>query len=250
MLTRCAVSSVHTERRRMKASIGAGIAALVAVAVAVAGCGSRPATPTQEEPTALSVVAVDRTGVAAAETWADEVAVQVSSEAERAMGDGFDRIEIIGIGSTTNDTVRWATVDLTRIEGNTRAKRAAERERLIAAAGAAGHDLAAAPVTTYGTDVVAAISEANALCRNPGVGPCSMLLISDLEDQRVTGATSAAAAVEVLTPLMPDLGGVSVRVSGLGASGADSTVVTQVEQAWQTLLESAGAVDVRIARSL
>jgi hypothetical protein len=75
-------------------------------------------------------------------------------------------------------------------------------------------------------------------------------VISDLEDQRVLAAPSAEAAVEELGELVPDLTGVSVQVSGLGASGADAATVQQVKATWLALFEQAGAVDVRIARSL
>jgi hypothetical protein len=251
MLTRCAVSSVHIRRRRMKGRRAIGVVpCLMAVTVvALAACGSGNDEPAHARD-ALTVVAIDRTGVAASETWSTEVAAQVASEVDQAIGDGVDLIEIIGIGSTPNDTVRWATVDLTEIEGNTRAKREAARDQLVTAAGAAAHELADTPVTTYGTDVVAALSEAAALCQGPDVGSCSILLVSDLEDQRVTRAASTAAAVEALTPIMPELAGIPVHVTGLGASGADSTIVTRVQKAWDALLHSAGAIDVRIARSL
>jgi hypothetical protein len=222
---------------------------LALASVAFAACGGGNDASSQES-SALTVVAIDRTGVAASQTWSTEVAAQVGGEVERALRDGVDLIEIIGIGSTPNDTVRWATIDLTQIEGNTRAKREAAREQLVAAAATAAQDLADIPVTTIGTDVVAGLREAAALCSSPDVEACSILLVSDLEDQRVTGAASAAEAIEALGPIMPKLGGIPVHVTGLGASGADSTVVTRVQETWDTLLQSAGAVDVRIARSL
>jgi hypothetical protein len=247
MLTRCAASRLHTQQSGRKARRAVSLAAFLAL-VALAGCGGGDVAA--EEPVALIVVAIDRTGVAASETWSTEVATQVASEVDQAIGDGVDLVEIIGIGSKPIDTVRWATVDLTEIEGNTRAKREAAREQLVTAAGAAAHELADTPVTTYGTDVVAALSEAAALCHGPDVGSCSILLVSDLEDQRVTRAASTVAAVEALTPIMPELAGIPVHVTGLGASGANSTIVARVQEAWDALLQSAGAVDVRIARSL
>jgi hypothetical protein len=250
MLTGCAVSSVHTQQRRMKGWRLGVIPGVLAMAWgALASCGGGDHESSQGS-SALTVVAIDRTGVAASKTWATEVATQVGGEVERAIRNGVDRIEIIGIGSTPKDTVRWATIDLTQLEGNTRAKREAAREQLVAAAATAAHDLADTPVTTYGTDVVAGLSEAAALCSSPDVGACSILLVSDLEDQRVTGTTSASEAVKALSPIMPKLDGIPVHVTGLGASGADSTAVTRVQETWVTLLRSAGAVDVRIARSL
>jgi len=246
MDTRCAAARVHIQRR----AEGALRAILVLSLAVLVACAGDHAEAAQEDDAEITVVAIDRTGVAEDETWSTEVAAQVMDEVERALDGGVDRVEIIGIGSTADATVQWATVDLTDVQGNTRSKREVARQQLVAAAGAAARELAADPVTTHGTDVVVALDQAVALCRAPGVGSCSILLASDLEDQRVTGAPSAAAAVEVLAPLMPELDGIPVSVTGLGASGAGSAVVTQVSDAWDSLLRAAGAVDVRIARSL
>lgn len=246
MHTRCAVARVHIHRR----AEGALRAILVLSLAVLAACATDNAEAAQDEDVAITVIAVDRTGVAAGETWSTEVAAQVMDEVERALDGGVDRVEVIGIGSTPDATVRWATIDLTDIQGNTRSKREVARQQLVAAAGATARELAENPVTTYGTDVVVAIDEAAAMCRAPDVGSCSILLASDLEDQRVTGASSVDEAVEVLAPLMPPLDGIPVSVTGLGASGAGSAVVTQVHDAWDSLLRAAGAVDVRIARSL
>jgi hypothetical protein len=246
MDTRRAVARVHIQRRGEKALR----AVLVLSLAALAACNTRHAGAAQDDVVGIAVVAIDRTGVAQDETWATEVAAQVMHEVERALDDGVERVEIIGIGSTAEATVRWATVDLTDVRGNTRSKREVARQQLVAATGAAARELAEQPVATQGTDVVVALDQAVALCRAPDVGSCSILLASDLEDQRVTGAPSAAAAVEVLAPLMPELDGIPVSVTGLGASGAGSTVVAQVHDAWEALLRGAGAGDVRIARSL
>ena len=198
----------------------------------------------------LVVVAVDRTGVADRETWAAEVAGQVGARTERAMADGANRLELIGIGSNTQQAARVVTVDLGGVEGNTAAKRDQARRRLVESVAEAAGQVAAQPVTTNGTDVLAALEQAADLCHGPGVRSCSVLLASDMEDQRVSLATSVEDAVAGLSPGMPDLAGVHVEVTGIGASGAGGDVATRVETVWSQLFEQAGAVNVRIARSL
>lgn len=199
----------------------------------------------------LVVVAVDRTGVADQQTWASEVAGQVGARTERALAEGATRLELIGIGSNTQQAARVVTVDLDGVEGNTAAKRDQARRRLVERVAAAAGQVAAQPVTTTtGTDVMAALEQAADLCHGPGVRTCSILLASDMEDQRASLAASVEEAVAGLAPGMPDLAGVGVDVTGIGASGAGGDVVTRVEAVWARLFEQAGAVDVRIARSL
>lgn len=196
------------------------------------------------------VIAIDRTGVAQASSWQAEVAAQTQAALEDGIQDGVDQVSLLSIGSDTNQTATVATADLTSIEGNTRAKRDAARQTLINEIASAAAQVAAQPVETSGTDVFAALEQAASLCHAPEVTECSVLVISDLEDQRVTGAPSAEEAIASLAALMPDLVGISVQVSGLGASGADAATVQKVKTVWSTLFEQAGAVDVRIARSL
>jgi hypothetical protein len=198
----------------------------------------------------LVVVAVDRTGVADQETWAAEVAGQVGARTERAMAEGASRLELIGIGSNTQQAARVVTVDLDGVDGNTAAKRDQARRRLVESVAAAAGHVAAQPVTTSGTDVLAALEQAADLCHGPGVRTCSILLASDMEDQRVSLAPSAEEAIAALASGMPDLAGVGVEVTGIGASGGGGAVATRVEAVWTQLFEQAGAVDVRIARSL
>ena len=102
----------------------------------------------------LVVVAVDRTGVADRETWAAEVAGQVGARTERAMADGANRLELIGIGSNTQQAARVVTVDLGGVEGNTAAKRDQARRRLVESVAEAAGQVAAQPVTTNGTDAI------------------------------------------------------------------------------------------------
>lgn len=104
---------------------------------------------------------------------------------------------------------------------------------------------------TNGSDVFAAFHQAASLCQDPEVVECSVVLLSDLEDQRITALSSPEHAVPELGHLMPpDLSGISVQVSGLGSSGANAERVEKVRAAWELLLDHAGAVNVRIARSL
>lgn len=196
------------------------------------------------------VLAIDRTGLAQIESWSAEVATQTQAALEAAVADGVDHVDLIAVGSNTQQVATIAEADLNDIEGNTEAKRDAARQTLLDNIASAAAQAAAQPVDTAGTDVFAALDQAASLCQAPEVTECSMLLISDLEDQRVTGAPSAEEAITSLAPLMPDLTGVSVQVSGLGASGVDAATVQKVKAVWTELLQQAGAVDIRVARSL
>lgn len=217
----------------------------------VSGCADVDSGGEDGSAVDLVVVAVDRTGVADQQTWASEVAGQVGARTERALAEGATRLELIGIGSNTQQAARVVTVDLDGVEGNTAAKRDQARRRLVERVAAAAGQVAAQPVTTTtGTDVLAALEQAADLCHGPGVRTCSILLASDMEDQRVSLAASVDEAIAGLAPGMPDLDGVGVEVTGIGASGAGRSVTTRVEAVWAELFEQAGAVDVRIARSL
>ncbi len=196
------------------------------------------------------IILIDRTGVAQVETWQSEVATQTAAAVHRALDEGVAQVDLAAIGSNTDQAATVATADLTGIEGNTEAKRDAARQALVDDIATAAAEIASQPVDTAGTDVFAALDQAASLCQAPEVSECSVLVISDLEDQRVTGAPSAEEAANALRPLMPDLTGISVQVSGLGASGADAATVQKVRAAWVVLFDQASAVDVRIARSL
>ena len=250
MHVRCASASLHIHRPASRVMRWPNSTALMVAMAASIVVGVSCGGAHEPRPVGLTVVAVDRTGVAHSSSWPVEVASQVMSVVETALDHHVDQIELIGIGSNQGDTQRLATIDLTGIDGNTRAKREAAREQVVAAAGATARRIAEAPVPSDGTDVIAALAEAAELCQDPAVGSCSIVLASDLEDQRVTGAASPDAAVAALGPLMPALDGIPVSITGLGASGADSALVTKVSAAWEELLHGAGATDVRIARSL
>jgi hypothetical protein len=216
----------------------------ITVSQLLTSCGPDP------KPTEAMTIIVDRTGVAQAESWSAEVAVQTQQALKAAVDDGVDLVDIISIGSNTDQTATVASADFSSVEGNTEAKRDAARQSLVDQLVSATAQVAAQPVETSGSDVFAALDQAASLCAAAEVAQCSLLVISDLEDQRVLTASSPEATIEELGPLMPDLTGVSVQVSGLGASGAEAATVQKVKAAWTGLLDQAGAVDIRIARSL
>lgn len=221
-------------------------AALSLLTVLLVSCGSGTGTSARHE----LVIAIDRTGVAHAETWQAEVATQTQAALETAVTDGVDHVDLLSIGSNTQQVATVTEADLHDVEGNTEAKREAARQALIEGISSAAAQVAAQPVETQGTDVFAALHQAAALCQAPENTECSVLTFSDLEDQRVLAPPTPEAAVDELADLMPDLTGVSIRVAGLGASGADAATVEKVRATWTELFEQAGAVDVRIARSL
>jgi hypothetical protein len=244
-----ASSRVH-RRPRWPGHVRRWVAVLALAGLVACGGGGGEGEGEADNAVDLVVVAVDRTGVADQQTWPEEVAGQVGARTERAMAEGATRLELIGIGSNTQQAARVVTVDLDGVEGNTAAKRDQARRRLVESVAAAAGQVAAQPVTTSGTDVLAALEQAADLCDGPGVRSCSILLASDMEDQRVSLAASDEEAIAGLAPGMPDLDGVAVEVTGIGASGAGGSVTTRVEAVWARLFEQAGAVDVRIARSL
>lgn len=222
--------------------------ALALLVLALPGCAR--GTPGADD-VRLLVLAIDRTGsIAQADTWQADVTTQAQTALEAAMPDGVDQVELIGLGSSTDQVATIARADFTDIEGNTSAKREEARQRLIADISSAAAQVAAVPVETSGTDVFAALSQVAFLCRAPEATECSVLLLSDLEDQRITALSSPEEAVEEAGHLMPDLSDISVQVSGLGAAGANAETVHHVKTAWELLLDHAGAVNVRIARSL
>ncbi len=236
----------HPDRDQLVVLV-AVLAALSVLLLVLGGCTTGDGRPESRRDL---VLIPDRTGVAQSDTWSAEVISQVRSTLEAPANAGADRVHVLAIGSNTDQTALAAMADLTAIEGNTRAKRREVRERLIEDVASAAGQVASVPVDTYGTDVFAALHQAASLCQAPEVEDCSLLVLSDLEDQRVLAAASPEAAVEDLADLMPDLTGVAVQVSGLGASGVDVATVERVRTAWTGLLSEAGAVDVRIARSL
>jgi hypothetical protein len=225
-------------------------AALIALmALAPAACVGADGAESREEDSGL-VIVVDRTGVARQDSWGSEVGSQTRARVERALADGVDRIHVTGAGSNTAQTATAATVDVDAIDANTPARRREQERRLVNQVAMVASRLASQPVDTGGTDIVAALRQAADSCSSPDLASCSILLLSDMEDARVVRSTDPATAAGQLASQMPALTGVTVEVSGLGASGSDAATVSRVEETWTRLLTQAGAVDVRMARSL
>jgi hypothetical protein len=99
--------------------------ALSLVIVAAAACSSDDEAANNLH---RQIVVVDRTGVAQAESWQAEVAVQAQHALEAAVEDGVDLVDVISIGSNTDQTATAASVDFSSVEGNTGAKRDAARQ--------------------------------------------------------------------------------------------------------------------------
>jgi len=231
---------------RLALAVVGVLAILCLLTTLLVGCGTDEGSAELHQ----MVIAIDRTGVAQAGSWQAEVVTQTDAALRQRAAKDVDRVALLSIGSNTDQTATVASADLATIEGNTAAKRDAARQRVFDGIASAAGQVAGEPVGTVGTDVFAALHQAASLCLTPEITDCSVVVISDLEDQRVLAAPTAEIAVKQLSSLMPDLPGVSLQVSGLGASGADTATVQKVKEAWLGLLKDAGAVDIRIARSL
>lgn len=222
--------------------VATGVASIVAILLTLACSGPNPKDH--------GVTVIDATGLVRNEVWRQQATEQFGVVIDQAMAHGVDQLDIVLMGTNSADAGKVATVDLTKIEGNTDAKRTVARARLRARLVELIGQIVSQPVEGNGTDVVAAFRTAADLCRTDQPRSCRIWALSDLEDQRVTTAASPEAAKKAVQSLMPDLKGVPVTVSGLGASGADAATVARVEQVWTDLFDEAGSPSVHIARSI
>lgn len=220
---------------------GAGLAV-------VAGCSSPGTVPTPTSAEARKVVVViDRTGVTESESWTYEVSSQTQEIAATVIADGAEDLDVVSMGSDAAAAAKVASVDLTDTSRNTSDKTKDAKADLARQVGQVAGSVAASPVTTNGTDVVAALQTAASLCRAEGNRMCTIYVFSDMEDSRILESADADEAVAQLQPLIPDLAGITVRVSGIGASESDADVVERVRAVWTELLASAAGTD--LARS-
>ncbi|MDA8047909.1 MAG: hypothetical protein M0Z30_22200 [Actinomycetota bacterium] len=166
--------------------------------------------------------------------------------AAQAMAGHFTKLELIGIGANPAETATAATVNLKLSCGSPQTCTDSQTA-LAAQIGAAAEQVASVPVSQSGTDIIAAIKTADAICNG---ARCSIALLTDGADSLLLEPGTAAQLAARYEPLLPNLHGVSVNLIGLGADGSPSDVVARTAQFWQLVLTQAGASSVHIARSL
>jgi hypothetical protein len=194
------------------------------------------------------VVAIDRTGSTTNVTsWSTEVAGIVRGEATKAIHAGIDRLTIISIGANTADTAKVAEVNLGLdcTNSNTCADDAAALAKQI---GSIAGQVASVPVTTPGSDLIAGLQTAAAVC---GRARCKVTLITDGQDTRLYSSTTPGDQLaQQVAPIVPSLKNTVVHLIGQGADGSPPNAVERVRTFWQVLLGIKHAHDIRIARSL
>ncbi len=222
-----------------------GVRLLVAGAVVVASltaCSSGANAPKTTE-----VVAVDRTrSTSTSGTWPQEVAGIVKEQTGIAFTKNVDSVVLVSIGSNTADTAKVAAVSLHSDCSNANVCHD-DQVSIGTQLGTAAGKVAATPVGKAGTDIIAALNTAKAIC---GRDKCVITLISDGADSRLFGAGSADELVAQHIGEFPKLTGTTVHLIGLGADESNSAAVERIKAFWVTALTRAGAVDIQISRSL
>lgn len=150
-------------------------------------------------------------------------------------------------GSGVGDTARAAKANL-RINCSNKTRCDEDRDALAEQLARAAKQVASVPVESNGTDILAATRTALAIC---GGNPCRITHISDGGDSRLLEPLAVEELVKKYLPAFPtEARGQVVHIVGLGADGSDNQFVDRAEAFWSQLLAAAGAVDVRIGRSL
>jgi hypothetical protein len=219
------------------------LAVICATALFVA-CTSSGPSPTKS----TEVIAIDRTGsTRATGTWPAEVASIVKGQIANAVVDHVDTVTLISIGSDLADTAKVAQVELDNLGCNNATTCADARTALANQASTAAGQVAATPLRRGGTDIIAAIETAKAIC---GTDRCSITLVTDGRDSRLTPTGTAEQLAAKYASELPRLAGVTVQLIGLGADDADAAQVDRTHQFWTLVLKHAGVTDPTIARSL
>jgi hypothetical protein len=220
-------------RLRLLSSLGLALALLVPAAC------SNPDTR-------VLVVGIDRTGVARTRSWSSEVATVTAGLVDEAFAAGLDELDMIGIGHDMNETGRVARVNL-RLDCPTKDRCDEDRRRLRTQIAQVAGNVAASPVKETGTALIEAFETAGDICAGHS---CRVVMITDGQDSRLNQAASVDALLAQVRPTLTQLRGVSVQLAGLGADGSSARAVARAERFWIETLRAAGAVDVRIGRSL
>lgn len=222
-------------------SLFISLLSMACLTIAIVGCSS---PSNHQDDTAKVVIVVDRTGVAASQSWTTEVTSQAQAITTTAINDGDEHLDVVSLGSDAKAAAKVASADLTSTSRNTSDKTRAAKANLADKIGQVAGQVAGSPVTTDGSDVVAALQTAVSLCRANGTSSCKIYLLSDMEDSRILKAPNAKTAVAQIKPLIPDLSGIDIQVAGIGASGSSAAVVERVTQVWTEALAGASSADL------
>lgn len=230
----------RTDLRR----IGGVLVVLAAVAIIFTACSKSNAHRAK----ATEVIAIDRSrSTEATGTWPQEVAGIVKEQTLRAFDDHVDTLVLVSIGSDLADTAKVAQVELNKLDCNNANTCDDDRNSLAGQAATAAGQVAATPVSKAGTDVIASINTAKAIC---GTNRCALTIVSDGADSRLAARGTAKQLVAKYGSEFPNLTGVTVRLIGLGADRADAAHVQRSREFWTLALKRAGATDIIIARSI
>jgi hypothetical protein len=231
-------------RNQKGISVVSSVTAAVCGAVLFAACATSSASPTRS----TEVIAIDRTGsTRGTGTWPTEVTGIVKGQISQAFEHHIDTLTLISIGSDLADTAKVAQVTLDNLGCNNANTCADARSALANDAATAASQVAATPVSRAGTDILAAIETARALC---GTDRCSITLVTDGGDSRLATPGTAEQLAHKYGSELPVLDGVSVQLIGLGADGSNAMQVDRTQRFWTILLKHAGVTDPTIARSL
>jgi len=232
--------SIHGHRNAVWV---AGAIALSVTVAALSACGG-PSTPQDK---AVEVIAIDRSHSAAGTgSWPQEVAGIVQQQTRLAFENNVGRIVLVSIGTNTYDAAKVAQVDLKVSCSNDNVCK--DNKTIIATElGNAAGQVAAATVRKPGTDIVAALVTAKAICAS---APCTISLVTDGGDSRLNAPGTPQQLVKKFAIEFPNLNGVKVQLIGLGADGTDRTHVDRTKAFWTLALEHAGANDPIVARSI
>lgn len=228
------VSPVSARLFRRGGRAHAAKAAMIALVVTLVApaCG-------RDVPLAKCVALVDQTSVALTDGWTEEAMTTVGGWVDDNWG-RCGTLAVGGIGHFLRDATLGHPIDLHDCKGRA-CDDAATEAALIARALA--KQLLDQPIQDrrdLGTDILSAVRNAVA---HMGEDGGSLMILSDGLDAK-TFSTDPSAS------LLPNLKGIDVTMSGVGA-GAESPWAAERALAWWTeLLDLVGADRVRIGRSV
>lgn len=220
-------------------TLGGLVAVLLVLVGLLTACGGKGKQQ-------VAVFTIDRTGVAKTATWADEVFVITKAEVKKAIEAGATEADLISLGSGLGDTARAAKANL-KVDCPSAARCAEDHEALAQQLALAAKQVASAPIDHDGTDIFAATRTAVTICAGR---PCRITHVSDGGDSRLLESDSVEELVKKYLPVFPAVRGQVVHIDGVGADGSDPQFVDRAEAFWTQLLTEAGAIDVRVGRSL
>jgi hypothetical protein len=193
------------------------------------------------------VIAIDRShSTAATRSWPEEVAGIVQQLTLDGFKNEVGKIVLASIGTDTYEASKVAEVSL-KLDCSNKNVCNDDKSNLAGQLGSAARQVAAATVKKSGTDIVAAIATAKAIC---GPAPCGITLVTDGGDSRLNTPGSPEQLVAKFAAEFPNLTGVTVQLIGLGADATGRTHVDRTKAFWTLALKRAGVPNPVVARSI